>query len=141
MKCPKKCSVGSVGCCVQQILELQPDFKEQCSLVQEVIEEAGHLCLFLPKFHCKLNFIEYFWGTVKRYLWENCDYTFTALQENLPKALASASVEPIRKWEHQMWHWVDAYDGGMGAHYVQLHVQKFSSTKFRSHRRVNDHFC
>jgi hypothetical protein len=136
MKCPKKCSVGSVGCCAKQILELQPDFKEQRSLVQEVIEEAGHLCIFLPKFHCELNFIEYFWGAVKRYLRENCDYTFTTLQENLPKALASVSVELIRKWEHRMWRWVDAYDGGMGARDAQLHVQKFSSTKFRSHRRV-----
>ena len=31
--------------------------------VQEVIEEANHLYLFLLKFHCKLNFIEYFWGS------------------------------------------------------------------------------
>ncbi len=37
-------------------------------LVQEVIEAAGHLCIFLPKFHCELNFIEFFWGWVKRYL-------------------------------------------------------------------------
>jgi hypothetical protein len=29
-------------------------------LVQEVIEAAGHLCLFLPKFHCELNYIEFF---------------------------------------------------------------------------------
>ena len=31
------------------------------SLVQEVIEAAGHICIFLPKFHCELNFIEFFW--------------------------------------------------------------------------------
>ena len=29
------------------------------SSVQEVIGTAGHLCI-LPKFHCKLNFIEFF---------------------------------------------------------------------------------
>jgi hypothetical protein len=29
-------------------------------LVQEVIEAAGHLCLFLSKFHCELNYIEFF---------------------------------------------------------------------------------
>ena len=32
----------------------QPDFKAQCSLVQEVIENRGHLCIFLPKYHCEL---------------------------------------------------------------------------------------
>jgi hypothetical protein len=39
---------------------LQPDFQQQKSLVQEVIEAAGHLCILLPKFHCELNFIEFF---------------------------------------------------------------------------------
>jgi hypothetical protein len=39
---------------------------EQRSLLQEVIEAAGHF--FLPKFHGELNFIEFFWGMVKKYL-------------------------------------------------------------------------
>ena len=130
MKCRDKCTGGSSGCCAKRILELQPDFMGHCSLIQEVIKEAGHLCIFLPKFHCELNFIKYFWGAMKRYLQENCDYTFTTLQENLPKALESVSVETIRKWEHRMRRWVDAYDGGMGAHDAQLHVQKFSSRKY-----------
>ncbi|KAF8230909.1 hypothetical protein L208DRAFT_1473084 [Tricholoma matsutake] len=63
-KC-KKCDPDSVACCCKQILELQPNFQEQQSLVQEVIQAAGHLCIFLSKFHCELNFIEFFWGTVK----------------------------------------------------------------------------
>lgn len=134
--CQGKCTTGSVDCCAKRLLERQPDFEEQRSLVQEVIKEAGHTCIFLPKFHCELNFIEYFWGVVKRYLRENCDYTFATLQENLPKALGSVSVETIRKWEHRMWRWVDAYDGGMSACDAQLHVQKFSSRRYKSHRRI-----
>jgi hypothetical protein len=88
-----KCKSGAIDCCAKRILELQPDFQEQKSLVQEVIETAGHLCIFLPKFHCELNFIEFFWGAVKRYLRENCDYTFTTLQENMPNALVSVTVK------------------------------------------------
>lgn len=56
MQCKDNCN--SESCCAKKILDLQPDFKAQRSLVQEVIENAGHLCLFLPKFHCKLNYIE-----------------------------------------------------------------------------------
>jgi len=67
-KCKNKCESEAISCCNSRILELQPDFKEQKSLVQEVIEAAGHLCIFLPKFHCELNFIEFFWGVVKKYL-------------------------------------------------------------------------
>ena len=73
----------------ERIMENQPDFLEQRSLVQEVIEEAGHLCIVLPKFHCELNFIEFFWGTVKRYLRECCDMSFDTLKINLPHTMES----------------------------------------------------
>ena len=99
-KCARKCV--SEDCCNKQILEYQPDFQGQKSLVQETIEAPGHLCLILPKFHYKLNFIEFFWGAVKKYLRDNCDYTFDTLKENMPKALESVSVQTIRHWEHCM---------------------------------------
>jgi len=88
----KNCPIDATSCCAKRILDLQPDFEEQRSLVQEVIEAAGHLCIFLPKFHCELNFIEFFWGMVKKYLHDNCNYTFDILKDNMPKALASSTV-------------------------------------------------
>jgi len=94
-KCKTKCQLGATDCCGKQILELQPDFKEQKSLVWEVIENAGHICIFLPKFHCELNFIEFYWGKVKRYLRDHCDYSFQTLKENLPHALASVELKTI----------------------------------------------
>ena len=40
----------------------QEDFNNQISMLEtvnySVIQEAGHLCIFLPKFHCELNPIE-----------------------------------------------------------------------------------
>ncbi|EIW56251.1 uncharacterized protein TRAVEDRAFT_22553 [Trametes versicolor FP-101664 SS1] len=106
MKCPDgdKCDPDARDCCAKRILDLQPDFAGQQSLVQEVIEAAGHMCIFLPKYHCKLNFIEFFWGAVKRFLRDNCDYTFKTLQENLPRALKSVSVELIRQVLVHMMH-------------------------------------
>ncbi|KAF7319820.1 hypothetical protein MKEN_00764700 [Mycena kentingensis (nom. inval.)] len=136
MKCPGKCGDRATDCCARRILDLQPDFKEQKSLVQEVIEAAGHICIFLPKYHCEINFIEYFWGAVKRYLREHCDYTFATLKENLPKAMASISVELIRKWEHRAWRFIDAYSQGLDAKDAQRQVKKFSSRKCKSHRRI-----
>jgi hypothetical protein len=132
-KC-KKCTSDS--CCGKRILELQPDFQQQKSLMQEVIEEAGHLCILLPKFHCELNFIEFFWGAVKKYLRNNCDYTFDTLKENMPKALASVQLQTIQRWEHRMFRWMDAYRAGMGTTDAQKQVKKFSSTKYKSHRHV-----
>jgi len=92
----------------------------------------------LPKYHCEMNFIEYFWGAVKRFLRQNCDYTFDTLKENMPKAMAAVSVELIRKWEHRMWRYVEAYDGGLDAKEAQERVKQFSSKRFASHRRPSE---
>ena len=60
-----KCPPGQSVCCCRRILYNQVDFKEQKSLLQELYESAGHLCLYYPKFHCELNFIEQYWGNAK----------------------------------------------------------------------------
>ncbi|OAX30732.1 hypothetical protein K503DRAFT_818498 [Rhizopogon vinicolor AM-OR11-026] len=90
-----KCNPDSTACCNKHILEVQPDFQQQRSSIQEVIENAGHLCIFLPKFHCELNFIEYFWGKVKKYLQDNCNGTFNTLKTNMPLAMQSVQLSTI----------------------------------------------
>jgi transposase-like protein len=104
--------------------------------VQEIIGAASHLCIILPKFHCELNFIEFYWGAVKKYLCNNCEYTFDTLKENMLKALKSAQLQTIWQWEHQMYRWMDAYRGGMGTTDAQKQVKQFSSKKYKSHRRI-----
>jgi len=137
MQCKKpNCDPNATDCCAKRILDLQPDFAEQKSLVHETIEAAGHLCIMLPKCHCELNFIEFFWGAMKRYLREHCDYTYSGLQRNIPDAMASVNVFTIRKWEHQMIRLMSAYRDGKGTKEAQIQVKKFSSRKQTSHHRV-----
>jgi hypothetical protein len=76
-------------CCTKWLLARQPDFLEQKCRVQEVIEASGHLCIFLPKFHPELSWIEYFWGQTKRYTRRNCAYDIASLRENVPASLDS----------------------------------------------------
>ena len=125
-KCEKKCE--SNACCNKQILKLQLNFTEQQSLVQETIEAAGHLCLFLPKFHCELNPIENFWGMVKKYLCYHCDYSFDGFKANLPKALESVPIQMIWWWENHFFHWVEAY----------ANVKAYTSRQFTSHRHPSE---
>lgn len=139
----KECKKGihtaaARDCCATRILELQPDFLEQRSMVAETIEDAGHLVIFCPKYHCELNFIEFFWGAVKKYLRDHCDYTYEGLKANMPAALASVQRTIIRKWEHRMIRWMDAYRSDLGPKEAQRLVRAFSSTKYASHRRVNE---
>ena len=77
-------------------MSLQPDFFAQKSELETVIEKAEHKCIFYPKFHCELNFIEMYWGAAKRYTCEHCNYTWNGLQKTVPEALNFISLIEIR---------------------------------------------
>jgi len=57
-KCSLVCPFESQKCCLARLLSQQDDFVNQESMLKTLIKEAGHKCLFLPKFHCELNPIE-----------------------------------------------------------------------------------
>jgi hypothetical protein len=62
-----RCKVGK-DCCTLQILKAQDDFKNEVSLLKTIICQAGHEVIFYPKFHCELNYIEYYWAELNRYI-------------------------------------------------------------------------
>jgi hypothetical protein len=65
-QCPNfRCPPGRTNCCCRRLLFSQPDFINQKSQLQELVESRGHLCDFYPKYHCELNFIEQYWGAAK----------------------------------------------------------------------------
>ena len=70
-----------IDCCMHRILSLQPDFIAQKSRLQDEIEKRGHKCIFYPKFHCELNFIEMYWDAAKQYTRKHYDYTWKGLQK------------------------------------------------------------
>ena len=69
-------------CCARHCISVEPDFLAQKEWLREIIEDAGHKILFLPKYHCELNYIENVWGYMKAALRKTCDYNFATL---LPK--------------------------------------------------------
>ena len=60
------CCEAGKGCCTRRILKAEPDFGTEKSLLETVILEADHE-IFYPKFHCELNYIEYYWEALKKY--------------------------------------------------------------------------
>jgi transposase len=60
---------------------LESDFLAQKGAIEELIENAGHKCIFFSKFYYELNFIERYWGAAKRYSRNNCDYSWKGLQK------------------------------------------------------------
>ncbi|EIW84166.1 hypothetical protein CONPUDRAFT_50444, partial [Coniophora puteana RWD-64-598 SS2] len=73
-------------CCMIQVLLLQEDFCNEKPMPQTYIKKQGHVCLFLPKFHCELNPKEMVWTYAKL-----CD-TLT-----------------IQCFFHKCWCYMDAY--------------------------------
>ena len=57
-RCSPVCAVDNHNCCMVRLLSNQDDFRHQESLLEQKIKARGHFCIFLPKFHCKLNPIE-----------------------------------------------------------------------------------
>jgi len=60
-----KWEAGKIDCCCHRLLFTQPDFTAQKSQLEELITSRGHICDFYLKYHCKLNFIEQYWGAAK----------------------------------------------------------------------------
>jgi hypothetical protein len=57
-RCSPVCAINNYDCCMVRLLSNQDDFRHQESLLEQKIKARGHLCIFLPKFHCELNPIE-----------------------------------------------------------------------------------
>ncbi|PKB95594.1 hypothetical protein RhiirA5_302831, partial [Rhizophagus irregularis] len=112
-------------CCMQHILENQPDFLAQKCMIQEIIESKGHKVIFYPKFHCELNYIEMYWSATKRYSRNNCNYTWNGLQQVVPVALDHVSLLEIKAFARKSFRYMDAYRKELNVKQAEYAVKKY----------------
>jgi hypothetical protein len=67
-------------------------------MLQELYEGADQLCLYYPKFHCELNFIEQYWGNAK-FRYRGTPYTNRddEMIENMRQCLDAVPPEFIQR--------------------------------------------
>jgi len=121
-------------CCALRILEAQPDFANEISLLEQVIREAGHQVIFCPKFHYELNYIEYFWVAVKRYIREKCVCSFQELESTALAGLDSISLKTICRFAMRSQHWMLAYINGLIEEQREI-----AEKQYKSHGRETRH--
>ena len=93
-KCPK----DTPRCCCCRVLFNQPDFVNVQSRLEDFCNSQGIQVVFLPKFHCELNFIEQCWGYAKRKYREYPSSSSEAsLEKNVILALDSVPLETMRR--------------------------------------------
>ena len=111
---------------MRDLLKTFPDFKQQKNILEEYIEQRGHICMFYPKFHCELSPIERVWCQSKK-------HTITRLRKILPEGLDSVTVEQIEKFFRTCRDYEKAYrEGGTGREVEEREKMH------KSHRRVHD---
>jgi hypothetical protein len=69
----------------------------------------GHFCIFLPKFHPELNFIERHWPRVKWNARQNGDGAIKGLKAQADVAMAMSSetcdLALMRRYSRTVWRW------------------------------------
>jgi hypothetical protein len=98
-QCPKfKCKEGATECCCRRMLYNQPDFVNVKSNLELICEARGFKVIFLPKFHCELNFLEQCWGYAKR-AYRMCAVSSNEadLEVNVVNSLESVPLESMRR--------------------------------------------
>ena len=121
---------------MRDILKGFDDFKASKTILEEYIEMRGHLCLYIPKYHCELSPIERVWCFAKKHTRAYADGRITKLRKIVPEGLSLCSTPTIQKYFATCRDYEQAYKNGSTGKDVDLQVKVY-----KSHRRVFDSTC
>ena len=118
---------------LREVLGQHPDFRAPRTILEEQVEERGHICMFFPKFHCELNAIERCWCHAKKYTRQYANGSIIRLRKIVPKSLETCTPDLISKYFKTCRDYMKAYRGGYDCTNVDAAVKVY-----KSHRRVPD---
>ncbi|KAH7930139.1 hypothetical protein BV22DRAFT_1079400 [Leucogyrophana mollusca] len=129
-----KCLPGAKCCCCRRLLYNEPDFANVESVLEAACRKRGFRVIFLPKFHCELNFIEQCWGFAKRVYRQLPPSSKEAdLERNVLDALRAVPLQTMRKFAIRSRRFIDAYQKGLNGKQAAWAVKKY-----RGHRVLPD---
>lgn len=118
---------------MRTVLSFHDDFISEKTMVEKIVTEKGHKCVYLPKFHCELNPIERVWGQAKVYSRAHTNFTLVGLRSIINPALDSVSTDLMRKYFRRVLEYERAYlEGKKAGKELEAAVKVY-----KSHRRVS----
>jgi hypothetical protein len=110
VECPKfKCPLNAFNCCCRRLLYNQPYFANTKTILETTCQAQNCEVIFLPKFHCELNFIEQCWGYAKRiYHLNPASSREDQLEKNTLAALEAVPLKSMRKFSNRSRRFMDA---------------------------------
>lgn len=107
------------------------DFKKQKCALAELIENRGHCCEFLPKYHPELSPIERCWAVAKRYFRSRCNYSYAGMLPKVLRSLLDLQIQPltmIRRFFRKSRDYMRAYNQGLSSpQEIQLQLKVYKS--------------
>ncbi|KAF8596675.1 hypothetical protein BDV93DRAFT_454442 [Ceratobasidium sp. AG-I] len=123
------------NCCCRRALYNQPDFKQQKSALEELVETRGFSFLLLPKYHCELYPIEQCWGASKKaFRGYGIAKSLSEMRVNVIKSLDNIDIVQIRRFFNRANRFADGYRKELnGAQ------SGWAMKKYHSHRVFPEH--
>ena len=97
-----------------------------------MVESRGHVCLYLPKFHCELNPIEMCWCHAKKHTRAYCNGFIIRLRKIVPESLDNILLDVIARFFSKAGDYERAYRDGHSCDTVDKAVKQY-----KSYRRVS----
>ena len=124
---------------MREALKTHDDFSGQKTILEDYIEQRGHICLFYPKFHCELSPIERVWCQAKKHTRAYADGTITRLRKSVPEGCDSVTVEQIKMFFRTCRDYERAYQEGGTGKEVEERVEVYKSHRRVSKRSLDQH--
>ncbi|KAG2096117.1 uncharacterized protein F5147DRAFT_584191 [Suillus discolor] len=121
-----KCPPDRTDCCCWRLMYTQPDFAKVELNLESMCHARGVNVIFLPKFHCELNFIEQCWGYAKRlYRMKEQSSSEANLERNVLNSLNALPQSSMRRFFVRSGRFVDAYKKGLDRKQAAWAIKKY----------------
>ena len=116
------------------------DPEDLSSFLDERVNILGGWLEFLPKYHPRFNFIDVYWGYVKRKVRNGCYYNWNKFLEDVPEALDTLPLILMRMVFSKFCRYIDRYRVVLIPAQVEIVSKNYQTHRIISADFLNDLF-